>query len=66
MGYHIDVHHMKRGIGRPFHALITSGMSKRPMGTDARMDALDAAGVDDVARQARPRAGSQNKFLGSF
>jgi hypothetical protein len=32
---HIDVHHVRPGVGRPFHALVTSGMSERPMETGA-------------------------------
>jgi hypothetical protein len=28
---HIDVHHVAPGGGRPFHTLVTSGMSQRPM-----------------------------------
>jgi hypothetical protein len=28
---HIDVHHVPPGGGRPFHTLVTSGMSQRPM-----------------------------------
>ena len=28
---HIDVHHVPPGAGRPFHALVTSGMSQRAM-----------------------------------
>jgi hypothetical protein len=30
---HIDVHHIAPSTGRPFHALVTSGMSERPMNT---------------------------------
>ncbi len=28
---HVDVHHVAPGDGRPFHTLVTSGMSDRPM-----------------------------------
>jgi hypothetical protein len=39
---------------------------KLEKGTDALMDALDAAGVDDIVRQARPRVGVRRRFLGLF
>ncbi len=28
---HVDVHHVEPGPGRPYHTLVTSGMSERPM-----------------------------------
>lgn len=39
---------------------------KLEKGTDALMDALDAAGVDDIVRQTWPRAGVRRRFLGRF
>jgi hypothetical protein len=39
---------------------------KLEKGTDALMEALDAAGVDDIVRQTRPRAGVRRRFLGLF
>lgn len=39
---------------------------KLEKGSDALMDAFDAAGVDDVVRQDRPRALARKKFLGLF
>jgi hypothetical protein len=34
---HIDVHHVPAGDDRPFHVLVTSGMSALPMNVPARM-----------------------------
>jgi hypothetical protein len=39
---------------------------KLEKGTDALMDALDAAGVDDIVRQTRAHAGVRRRFLGLF
>ncbi|MCU0292435.1 MAG: suppressor of fused domain protein [Thermoanaerobaculaceae bacterium] len=36
---HVDVHHVAPGDGRPFHTLVTSGMSDRPMSPPPGADA---------------------------
>lgn len=39
---------------------------KLEKGSDALLDALDAAGVNDIVRASRPRGGRRKKFLGLF
>ncbi|MGM3262792.1 suppressor of fused domain protein, partial [Klebsiella pneumoniae] len=40
---HVDVHWVKAGPNRPFHALVTTGMSALPMTTPANSGAAERA-----------------------
>lgn len=63
---HIDVHHVPPGSGRPFHALVTSGMSERPMNTGPDADEFRFAEVAILLEPswslAHERFGDENVY----